>query len=120
MICVQCIVVSYFGIILLYVIILVYYSCFVNGLFCCKACETDIDLLKTTYLVAYLLCSDLSFNNIEVIEGLDKLTQLEDLTLFNNRIQCLENMDTLTKLHVFSIGNNDLKELDNVCKLSRS
>ena len=49
-----------------------------------------------------------------MIEGLNELTQLEDLTLFNNRIQCLENMDTLTKLHVFSIGNNDLKELDNV------
>jgi len=49
-----------------------------------------------------------------VIEGLDQLTQLEDLTLFNNQIQRLENMDTLTKLHVFSVGNNDLKELDNV------
>jgi len=61
-----------------------------------------------------LLYSDLSFNNIEVIEGLDKLTQLEDLTLFNNRIQHLDNMDTLTKLHVLSVGNNDLKELDNV------
>jgi len=61
-----------------------------------------------------LLNSDLSFNNIEVIEGLDKLTQLEDLTLFHNRIQHLENMDTLTKLHVLSVGNNDLKELDNV------
>jgi len=64
-----------------------------------------------------LLFSDLSFNNIEAIEGLDKLTQLEDLTLFNNRIQRLENMDMLTKLHVFSIGNNDLKEIDNVCNL---
>jgi len=61
-----------------------------------------------------LLLTDLSFNNIEAIEGLNELTQLEDLTLFNNRIQRLENMDTLTKLHVFSIGNNDLKELDNV------
>ncbi len=27
---------------------------------------------------------DLSFNQIEVIEGLDKLVNLEDLTLFNN------------------------------------
>lgn len=55
-----------------------------------------------------------------MIEGLDKLTQLEDLTLFNNRIQRLENMDILTKLHVFSIGNNDLKELGNVSKFSLS
>ena len=29
---------------------------------------------------------DLSFNNIEVIEGLDKLLKLEDLTLYRNRI----------------------------------
>lgn len=58
--------------------------------------------------------TDLSFNNIEVIEGLDKLTQLEDLTLYNNRISRIENMDNLSKLHVFSIGNNNLQELDNV------
>lgn len=58
--------------------------------------------------------TDLSFNNIEVIEGLDQLVKLEDLTLFNNRIQRLENMDTLTELHVLSVGNNELKELSNV------
>ena len=57
---------------------------------------------------------DLSFNNIEVIEGLERLTQLEDLTLYNNRISQLENMDALEKLHVLSIGNNKLSELDNV------
>ena len=56
--------------------------------------------------------ADLSFNNIEVIEGLDKLTKLEDLTLYNNRIQKLEGMDALTQLHVFSVGNNDIKDLD--------
>ena len=58
--------------------------------------------------------SDLSFNNIEVIEGLDTLTQLQDLTLYNNRISRIENMDALHNLQVFSIGNNDLKELENV------
>ena len=56
--------------------------------------------------------SDLSFNNIEVIEGLSKLTNLEDLTLYNNRITRIENMEALTKLHVLSLGNNQLKELD--------
>lgn len=59
------------------------------------------------------MLSDLSFNNIEVIEGLDKLTKLEDLTLFNNRIQLLENMDSFPNLHVFSIGNNNLSSLEN-------
>lgn len=58
--------------------------------------------------------SDLSFNNIEVIEGLDKLTNLRDVTLFNNRISHVENMDDLVDLHVLSLGNNDLRELENV------
>ena len=67
------------------------------------------------YLIHYFCSiSDLSFNNIEVIEGLDKLTKLKDLTLYNNRISKLENMESLTQLHVFSIGNNSLKQLDNV------
>ena len=61
-----------------------------------------------------LFFSDLSFNNIEVIEGLDKLTKLEDLTLYNNRISRIENMDHLQQLHVFSVGNNDLKDQTNV------
>ena len=64
--------------------------------------------------------SDLSFNNIEVIEGLDKLTKMKDLTLYNNRISRIENMDNLLDLHVFSIGNNNLKELDNVSRSSTS
>ena len=57
---------------------------------------------------------DLSFNNIECIEGLDKLTKLRDVTLYNNRITQLENMDSLTQLHVFSAGNNKLERLENV------
>lgn len=60
------------------------------------------------------LLLDLSFNNIEVIEGLDKLTKLEDLTLYNNRISILENLDNLKDLHVLSIGNNSLENLEQV------
>ena len=63
---------------------------------------------------AACLFSDLSFNNIEVVEGLGMLEKLEDLTLYNNRISTLENMDSLTKLNVFSIGNNNLGTLENV------
>ena len=57
---------------------------------------------------------DLSFNNIEKIEGLETLTKLEDLTFYNNRISCIENMDTLNNLTFFAIGNNCLGQLDNV------
>ena len=63
---------------------------------------------------SYFNIADLSFNNIEVIEGLDKLTKLKDLTLYNNRISKIENMDSLSQLHVFSVGNNSLKQLDDV------
>lgn len=54
-----------------------------------------------------------------MIEGLEHLTKLEDVTLFNNRISRIENMDSLTALHVFSIGNNDIRELDNIIYLRR-
>ena len=61
-----------------------------------------------------VILPDLSFNNIEKIEGLDKLIKLKDLTLYNNQITVLENMDKLVNLHVFSIGNNNLSQIDNV------
>jgi Leucine-rich repeat (LRR) protein len=32
------------------------------------------------------MCKDLSFNAIEEITGIERLTELEDLTLFDNRI----------------------------------
>ena len=49
-----------------------------------------------------------------MIEGLNALTNLKDLTLYNNRIQKIENMDSLENLHIFSVGNNNITELDNV------
>lgn len=60
---------------------------------------------------------DLSFNNIEEIEGLDSLVKLEDFSLYNNRISVIENMDTLLNLHVLSIGNNFLAQLENVSNI---
>ena len=59
---------------------------------------------------------DLSFNLIEKIEGLDKLSVLEDLSLFSNRISKLENLDYLTNLNVLSVGNNELYSLDDTIK----
>uniref|UniRef100_A0A8C6SPG5 Dynein regulatory complex subunit 3 n=1 Tax=Neogobius melanostomus TaxID=47308 RepID=A0A8C6SPG5_9GOBI len=42
--------------------------------------------------------SDLSFNDISQIEGLETLTKLEQLNLSNNKISVLENMDALENL----------------------
>ena len=60
------------------------------------------------------MLTDLSFNNIEFIEGLSCLTKLTDLSLYNNRITKLENLEALKDLHIFSIGNNCIEELDQV------
>lgn len=57
---------------------------------------------------------DLSFNNIEKIEGLSALDKLEDLILFNNCIEVINNLDNLKRLQVLSIGNNAITELDTV------
>uniref|UniRef100_G3W306 Dynein regulatory complex subunit 3 n=1 Tax=Sarcophilus harrisii TaxID=9305 RepID=G3W306_SARHA len=62
---------------------------------------------------------NLSFNNIETIEGLDTLVNLEDLSLFSNRIVKMDAMDSLVKLQVFSIGNNMIDNLLNVIYLRR-
>ena len=55
---------------------------------------------------------DLSFNGIELIEGLESLQKLELLNLSDNKISVLENMETLERLTHFSIANNLLGELD--------
>lgn len=61
-----------------------------------------------------LFLLDLSFNNIEAIEGLDTLVNLEDLSLFNNRISKIDSLDALVKLQVLSLGNNHISNMMNV------
>ena len=46
------------------------------------------------------------------MEGLKKLTQLEDLSLFQNRISIVEGLETLEQLNVLSVGNNQIYGLD--------
>ena len=58
----------------------------------------------------------MSFNNIEVIEGLNSLVNLKDLSLAYNHIKTLENMDGLP-LQVLSIGNNLIDRLDQLSYL---
>lgn len=62
------------------------------------------------------LATDLSFNNIEVIEGLSSLVQLKDLSLAHNHIKVLDKMDGLP-LEVLSIGNNLIEDLDQLSYL---
>eukprot|EP01015_Nassula_variabilis_P029557 TRINITY_DN634_c0_g1_i1.p1 TRINITY_DN634_c0_g1~~TRINITY_DN634_c0_g1_i1.p1 ORF type:complete len:482 (+),score=126.08 TRINITY_DN634_c0_g1_i1:32-1477(+) len=51
---------------------------------------------------------DLSFNNVQKIEGLDKLVNLTDLSLYNNKVETIEGLDNCTKLNVLSMGSNQL------------
>jgi Leucine-rich repeat (LRR) protein len=54
----------------------------------------------------------LSFNLIEKIEGLDRLTKLTDLSLFSNRISRIEGLENLTELNVLSVGKNEIRNLE--------
>lgn len=69
---------------------------------------------KPLHRSAPSLPPDLSFNNIEVIKGLDSLVNLEDLSLFNNRISRIDSLDALGKLQVLSLGNNQIDNIMNV------
>lgn len=55
---------------------------------------------------------DLSFNQIEKIQGLDTLTKLVDLSLYDNCIKKIEGLDKLSHLKVFSFGKNKVTDLD--------
>lgn len=68
-------------------------------------------------LTSFARCTDLSFNNIEQIEGLNTLTKLTDLSLFNNLISELEGLDALQELSALSLGNNQLAALESVMYL---
>lgn len=71
----------------------------------------------TKCLLISCCCSlDLSFNNIEVIERLNNLVNLKDLSLAHNHIKMLENMEGLP-LQVLSIGYNQIDQLDQLSYL---
>ena len=55
---------------------------------------------------------DLSFNQIEKIEGLSKLTKLTDLSLYDNCIKKIEGLEPLTLLKVLSFGRNKVTDLE--------
>jgi len=58
--------------------------------------------------------ADLSFNSISSIEGLENLTKLSDLSLYNNSISVVEGLDNCLKLQVLSLGENNIANLEHV------
>jgi hypothetical protein len=59
--------------------------------------------------------ADLSFNKITMIEGLESLTKLTDLSLFSNQIKEVTGLSTLVSLDCLSLGNNQLTKFSQVC-----
>jgi hypothetical protein len=55
--------------------------------------------------------TDLSFNNIREIQGLDKLKKLKDLSLAHNFIQEVDGLKSLKELQLLSLGHNELSNL---------
>jgi len=62
---------------------------------------------------------DLSFNNIRAVTGLDSLTKLKDLSLYNNSIDSINGLDSCTALHCLSVGNNSISSLENLMYLRK-
>ena len=57
---------------------------------------------------------DLTFNNIKVIQGLDKCTRLTDLALSHNLISKVEGLDSLKNLQVVTFGHNCIEDIQEV------
>ncbi len=47
---------------------------------------------------------DVSFNAVADVAGLDKLTQLRDLSLFSNRVAAADGLTGLSQLEMLSLG----------------
>ena len=58
-----------------------------------------------------IFITDLSFNNIQEIQGLDKLTKLRDLSLAHNLVNMVQGLESLENLQVLSLGSNELENL---------
>ncbi|KAK9836114.1 hypothetical protein WJX81_002381 [Elliptochloris bilobata] len=61
------------------------------------------------HLAGSLVCLDLSFNAIGDVAGLEKLTRLQDLSLFCNRVSAVEGFTGLSQLEMLSLGRNCLE-----------
>jgi len=63
------------------------------------------------------LPADLSFNQIEKIEGLEPLVKITDLCLTHNKVSKIEGITTLVELEIFSMANNEIVSTDELTQL---
>lgn len=68
-----------------------------------SAIDKDLSCLKN------LSELDLSFNQIDKIDNLDKLTFLSKLDIWNNKLTSIAGLDNLTKLADLHLGYNTIK-----------
>ena len=72
----------------------------------------------TLWLTTVLFRStDLSFNQIENIEGLEPLVKITDLCLTHNKINKIEGINTLVELEICSMANNEIASTDELTQL---
>ena len=64
---------------------------------------------KETCVLFSFRILDISFNVLQHIEGLDRLTQLKKLFLVNNKISKIENLSNLQVLQMLELGSNRIR-----------
>ncbi|TKJ20105.1 MAG: hypothetical protein CEE43_13735 [Promethearchaeota archaeon Loki_b32] len=57
---------------------------------------------------------NLSYNDISEIIGLNNLTKLQNLNLSHNKISKIENLENLTELHSLNLGFNKIEKLTGI------
>ncbi len=60
---------------------------------------------------------DLSFNSIKVIENIEHLSKLTDLSLQSNQITTVEGLTGMPDLSCLSMGDNSIKSMDGLLSL---
>ena len=79
--------------------------------------NNQIQILQGLDKLAQLSELSLQNNQIQTIQGLDKLAQLSRLSLSNNQIQTIQGLDKLTKLFSLSLSNNQIQTIQGLDKL---
>ena len=73
---------------------------------------TDVDLEKVTRL-------GIVTKNLTDVKGLEKLTQLEKLTIYDNQLTDVKGLEKLTQLKFLHLSNNQLTDVKGLEKLTK-